>query len=197
MKWKETVNANWKRASSRASNWSNMLLVLGVFATAFLRTRHDEEAILHLEIFCTFEPSVRSWTRRSVSSLCTSAYQPVSSSKRSCISRMRSWAMTLLGACGLLHAAPRAAASWSGSISRFLALLDERADDLPDVVRRGEVLAPVARPVLEPHQVPGLQLLEAHADVGAGDAEPLDDVLGVQRLLGDDTAGRRSGRRCG
>src|SRR4051794_37911519 len=29
MKWNETVNANWKRASSKASNWSNIRLISG------------------------------------------------------------------------------------------------------------------------------------------------------------------------
>jgi hypothetical protein len=46
----------------------------------------------------------------------------------------------------------------------------------------GEVVAPVVRYVLRDREVPGLQFAQAHRDVGAGDAERLGDLLGVQRL---------------
>src|SRR4029079_7203513 len=152
MKWKETVNANWKRARRRASNWSNMLLVLGVFATAFLRTRHDEEAIFHLQDLLRLRAQ-RQELDEALGIKPLHVGVPASQKLEEIVHLAHAFlSMTLLHAGGLLH--EHLAQQCHGRVDRaFLALLDERADDLPDVVRGGEVVAPIAGLVLEPHQV--------------------------------------------
>lgn len=86
---------------------------------------------------------------------------------------------------GLLH--EHVAQEREGGVDLPLAaLLGEDADDLPDVLGGGEVLAPVAGEVLELHEAPVLQLLETHGDVGAGEAEEGDDLVGVERTLGEE-----------
>jgi hypothetical protein len=52
-----------------------------------------------------------------------------------------------------------------------------------------EVVAPVALHMDHLHDAPVLELLEAVAHVGAGDAERLADLLGVERLRGDEEQG--------
>ena len=73
-----------------------------------------------------------------------------------------------------------------GSASRFLPLVDDDAEHLPDVLHALEVVAPIAQDVGDPDDAPALQLAQAVADVRAGDAERRGDVLGVQRPVGQE-----------
>ncbi|MCY1226599.1 hypothetical protein D9M72_388390 [compost metagenome] len=63
------------------------------------------------------------------------------------------------------------------------ALLGQHAEDFPHVFRRLEVLAAVARVVAQVHEAPGLQLLQAHAHVGARELQQLGDLVGIERAL--------------
>jgi hypothetical protein len=63
-----------------------------------------------------------------------------------------------------------------------LALLQDDPEQLPHVFLRLEVIAPVAEDVRHPHDAPPLQLLQTDADVGPGDAQGLDDLVGVERI---------------
>ena len=49
-----------------------------------------------------------------------------------------------------------------------------------------EMVAAVAHDMRHPHDAPALQLTEAVADVGAGDVEDFDDLIGIQGLRGDE-----------
>src|SRR5690606_36444627 len=64
----------------------------------------------------------------------------------------------------------------------LLALLGERAQDLPHVVRRREEITAVTRDVLEQHQVPALQFADTHGNVRPRHAESIDDLVGAKRL---------------
>ncbi len=61
------------------------------------------------------------------------------------------------------------------------ALFGQGLEDLPGVLRRLEVLAPVTGHMAQRHQAPGLQFLQPHADVAAAELQRLGDLLGVQR----------------
>jgi hypothetical protein len=78
----------------------------------------------------------------------------------------------------------------------LFAFFGERADDLPDVVGRREMVAPVAGQVLQPNEVPSLQFLQAHRDVGAREERSLGRFLDVPpihiRPIGSRECGCRS-----
>jgi len=59
------------------------------------------------------------------------------------------------------------------------------AQQLPDLGRGLEVIAPVAGQVHEPDQVPALQLADAVADVRARHGQRVGDLFGVHRAAGD------------
>jgi hypothetical protein len=69
------------------------------------------------------------------------------------------------------------------------ALFRENADDLPDVVRRREMLPPVSREVLKANQPPGLKLLQPHGDIGTREAKRLRDFIGRERPGGQEQQG--------
>ncbi len=71
----------------------------------------------------------------------------------------------------------------------LLALIHQRADDGVDILGRMEEFAPVTGHGTLPQQVPALQFLDAHRDVGAGNAQPLDDIIRAERPLGDEEHG--------
>jgi hypothetical protein len=60
----------------------------------------------------------------------------------------------------------------------------ERAEDGPDVLGCLEILPAVARLVDQAHQVPGLQLFQAHAHVRARETQRRADLVGIARLGG-------------
>ena len=59
-------------------------------------------------------------------------------------------------------------------------------EDGPDIAGGAEVIAAIARQVLEPNQPPGHQLLQSHADVRTRHAELLGDVVGMQGAVGNE-----------
>src|SRR3712207_2656057 len=138
MKWKDTVNANWKRARSSASNWSNMLLVSGVASAAPPGARDDKEAILHLKDLL----HLRAQRQKLDEALGLEplhvgvpARQKLEEVVHLPHALLR---VALLGAGGLLH--EHFAQERHGRIDfPFLALLDESAHDLPDIVGRREI----------------------------------------------------------
>ena len=71
----------------------------------------------------------------------------------------------------------------------LLAFRHQDANDLPEIVGRGEVVAPVVGKVLQAHEIPGLKLLQPHRHIGSGETEFLGDLLGVQRPVGEEEEG--------
>ena len=67
----------------------------------------------------------------------------------------------------------------------FLPLVEDDAEHFPDVAHALEVVALVPEDVGQFDDAPALKLLQAGADIGAGDAKHLDDVVGVERPGGD------------
>ena len=63
-----------------------------------------------------------------------------------------------------------------------LALAEDHAEHLPDVLHRFEVIAPVPQHVHDAHDPPALELAQARADVRPGDGERRGELLGVERL---------------
>jgi hypothetical protein len=77
------------------------------------------------------------------------------------------------------------------------ALGSARVRKISQASGRLEVLAPVARLVAQLHQPPGLQFLQAHADVAAAEFQALGDVVGIAPAPAPRRPGRRSGPPCG
>src|SRR5262249_16309344 len=65
----------------------------------------------------------------------------------------------------------------------LLALLDDYAEELGDVLDRLEGLAPGAHHMDHANEVAALQLLEAHAHVGARHAQRIGDLVGRKGLF--------------
>jgi len=62
--------------------------------------------------------------------------------------------------------------------------------ELSTMIQKADALVPpVTRQVLELHQAPGLQLLQPHRDIGAGEAEPGDDFIRVEGAVGEEKQG--------